>query len=157
MNIRIPTPVPATPSASTEALASQPGSSAGACASPNGSERERRAEDRRRRERERVEPLGLALEQEARERVEAPTRPPRRACPTIAQASTSGCAPVSTPTPTSPRAIPTIRRPVARSLRASQIARMRDEERHGRVGDRRDSGVDVLLAPRDQRERQTRC
>ena len=45
-----------------------------------------------------------------------------RACD--AQAPTSGCAPVSTPTPSRPRAIPTTRRPVARSLWASQIARI---------------------------------
>ena len=31
-----------------------------------------------------------------------------------------------------------------------------DEDRHGRVGDRRDAGVDVLLAPRDQDERERR-
>ena len=36
MNIRIPSPVPATPSASTDAAASQPGSSPGACARPKG-------------------------------------------------------------------------------------------------------------------------
>src|SRR5919106_1303906 len=43
--------------------------------------------------------------------------------PATAHASTSGWAPVSTPTPTSPSTIPTIRIPVARSLCASQIAR----------------------------------
>ena len=37
MKIRIPTPVPATPSATTEPTASQPGASCGACATPNGS------------------------------------------------------------------------------------------------------------------------
>ncbi len=42
--------------------------------------------------------------------------------PAIAQASTSGWAPASTATPTSPSTIPTIRRPVARSLWANQIA-----------------------------------
>ena len=42
--------------------------------------------------------------------------------PAIAQASTSGWAPASTATPTSPSTIPTIRRPVARSLCANQIA-----------------------------------
>ena len=143
----------ATPSATTEPIASQPGASCGAWASAEREQHDRRAEHRRRRERERVEPLGLALEQQARDRVEhrceddgeRARRPPRRR-PRAAR-------------PSAPRrrrgraTIPTIRMPVARSLWAKPDREQRDPDRHRRVRDRGDARVDVLLPPGDQRER----
>ena len=50
--------------------------------------------------------------------------------------------------------MPTSRDPLARSLGRIRMREQRDEDRHGRVRDRGDAGVDVLLAPGDEPERQ---
>ena len=76
--------------------------------------------------------------------------------PAIAHQPPCGLIPVTTATPTIPIASPAARVPFSRSCGRKRSTMQRVEDRHGGLDDRGEAGVDVLLAPGDQPERQ-RC